>query len=52
MPTPTGVTSLIRNKKMSTKGKRNKKANCKRGTTNFLTTGFASEQKKSASKAK
>jgi hypothetical protein len=45
MPSPTGVTELVRKKKASRNGKRNKKANAKRGTTNFLTMGFPSEQK-------
>jgi len=45
MPSPTGVTRLVRKKKKTLNGKRNKKANIKRGTWNFVTMGFPSEQK-------
>jgi hypothetical protein len=36
MPSPTGVTRLVRKKKKTKQGKRRKKANAKRGTINFF----------------
>jgi hypothetical protein len=37
MPSPTGVTRLVRNKKRSAQGQRRKREDRKKGTINFFT---------------
>jgi hypothetical protein len=48
MPSPTGVTKLVRKKKKTLQGQRRKRANRQKGTVNFMN-AFPGE-KKAASK--
>lgn len=50
MPSPTGVSNLVRTKKKAKQGKRRKKESARKGTTNFMTQGFASERKSATAK--